>query len=286
MSTDKKTIKPIWIQLIMKTLLFSSALDSLKTEICSRIILIICIFYSICSRKVAKSQRVLKKESILAAWRLGEILPILKNLKVLRVHYINLIGLTAILFLGSNCTTLRPPAITFTQSQTAAERQMIGEGKELEKDGWIISSIRTSASGSDIWEKEILDKEISEGEMDEVTYTALKRLAYLAKDVRDFKKKDFIGEALDGQIKINPLVSESRFKKDFPENKNKIDELLKMVNESRKIVFDHKLQKLANSNLKEQELLKQKESLTLSYYQTVEDGEYFEAKRGKWSRKE
>lgn len=286
MSTDKKTIQPIWIQLKMKTLLFSSAFDGLITEICSRIILIICIFYSICSRKVAKSQMVLIKQISLVALRLCENLPILLNFKVLRVLYINFIGLTAILFLSSNCTTLRPPAITFTQSQTAAERQMIGEGKELEKDGWIISSIRTSASGSDIWEKEILDKEIPEGEMDEVIYTALKRLAYLAKDVRDFKKKDFVGESLDGQIKINPLLSESRFKKEFPENKNKIDELLKMVNESRQIIFEYKLQKLANSNLKEQELLKRKENLTLSYYQTVEDGEYFEVKRGKWGRKE
>ena len=58
-----------------------------------------------------------------------------------------LCGSVAILLLSSNCTTLRPQAITFTQSQTAAERQMIGEGKDLEKDGWIISSIRTSASG-------------------------------------------------------------------------------------------------------------------------------------------
>ncbi|HMV41082.1 MAG TPA: DUF1318 domain-containing protein [Leptospiraceae bacterium] len=187
-----------------------------------------------------------------------------------------------------NCTflSLRPPAITFTQSQTAAERQMIGEGKDLEKDGWIISSIRTSASGSDVWEKEILDKEIPEGELDEVTYTALKRLAYLSKDVRDFKKKDFIGEALDGQIKINPLLNESRFKKQFPESKKQIDELIQMVNESRRIVYESKLQKLNSMNLKEQELIKKKDALQLSYYQLVEDGEYYEAKRGKWGRKE
>ena len=190
------------------------------------------------------------------------------------------------IFAFYNCTTLRPPAITFTQSQTAAERQMIGEGKDLEKDGWIISSIRTSASGSDIWEKEILDKEIPEGELDEVSYTALKRLAYLAKDVRDFKKKDFIGEAQDGLIKINPLLNESRFKKEFPENKSKIEELLKLVNESRKIIYENKLQRLSNANLKEQELLKKKDTLLLTYYQTVEDGEYYEAKRGKWGRKE
>ena len=143
-----------------------------------------------------------------------------------------------------------------------------------------------ASSGSDIWEKEILDKEIPEGELDEATYTALKRIAYLSKDVRNFKKKDFIGEALDGQIKINPLVNESRFKKEFPENKSKIEELLKLVNESRKIIYENKLQRLSNANLKEQELLKKKDTLLLTYYQTVEDGEYYEAKRGKWGRKE
>jgi hypothetical protein len=192
----------------------------------------------------------------------------------------------AILLYNFNCTTLRPPAITFTQSQTAAERQMIGESKDLEKDGWIISSIRTSASGSDIWEKEILDKEIPDGEIDETTYIALKSLAYLAKDVRDFKKKDFIGEALDGQLKINPLLNESSYKKQFPDSKNKIDELLKLVNQSRKIIYENKLQRLTSANLKEQELLKRKDALLLVYYQTVEDGEYYEAKRGKWGRKE
>lgn len=185
-----------------------------------------------------------------------------------------------------NCTTLRPPAITFTQSQTAAERQMIGENKDLEQDGWIISSIRTSASGSDIWEKEVLDKEIQEGELDETTFTALKILAYLAKDVRDFKKKDFIGEALDGQVKINPLLNESRFKNQFTASKQKIEELLSMVNKSRNIVYEQRIKKLSSENLKEQELAKKKLAYLLTYYQEVEDGEYYEIKNGKWGRKD
>jgi hypothetical protein len=76
---------------------------------------------------------------------------------------------------------------------------MIGEGKDLEKDGWIISSIRTSASGSDIWEKEILDKEIPEGELDEATYTALKRIAYLSQRCKKFQKERFYRRSpLDG----------------------------------------------------------------------------------------
>ena len=67
--------------------------------------------------------------------------------------YISMYFLIVLFFV--NCfSTLKPPAITFTQSQTAAEKQMIGEDKELEKDGWLISSIKTSSHGSDEWKKE------------------------------------------------------------------------------------------------------------------------------------
>ena len=238
-----------------------------------------CVKIRICGHYVMKRGMTLLLLRLSSRNRITDSTDLLKTLCLCA-------SVVAILLLSSNCTTLRPPAITFTQSQTAAERQMIGEGKDLEKDGWIISSIRTSASGSDIWEKEILDKEIPEGELDETTYTALKRLAYLAKDLRDYKKKDFVGEALDGQVKINPLLNESRFKKQFPDNRQKIEDLLKMVNESRKVIYENKITKLSEQNLKEQELLKRKENYLLVYYQTVEDGEYYELKRGKWGRKE
>ena len=59
-----------------------------------------------------------------------------------------------------------------------------------------------------------------------------------------------------------------------------------MVNESRKVIYENKITKLSEQNLKEQELLKRKENYLLVYYQTVEDGEYYELKRGKWGRKE
>ena len=53
---------------------------------------------------------------------------------------------------------LKPPPITFTQSQTAAERQMIGENKEIESDGWLLSSIKTSAIGPLEWKKDKLEE--------------------------------------------------------------------------------------------------------------------------------
>ena len=101
-----------------------------------------------------------------------------------------------------------------------------------------------------------------------------------------YKKKDFIGEALDGQIKINPLVNESRYKKEFPQNKQKIDELIRMVNESRNVIYENKISKLSTEKLKEAELNKRKQNYLLVYYDTVEDGEYYEIKPNKWGRKD
>ena len=59
-----------------------------------------------------------------------------------------------------------------------------------------------------------------------------------------------------------------------------------MVNESRKIIYENKISRLAKENLKEQELLKRKQKYLLVYYDMVEDGEYFEVKSGKWGRKD
>ena len=53
------------------------------------------------------------------------------------MNKVSILALLISISLFTNCfLNLKPPPITFTQSQTAAEKQMIGEDKELEKDGW------------------------------------------------------------------------------------------------------------------------------------------------------
>ncbi|MCB1191268.1 MAG: DUF1318 domain-containing protein [Leptospiraceae bacterium] len=192
--------------------------------------------------------------------------------------------LTTVIFL--NFCTLKPPPITFTQSQTAAERQMIGEDKSLERDGWIISSIRTSASGSEIWDKEVLDEEIPEEEMDREIYNALRTISYFSGEIMDYKKKGYIGEGIDGFVKINPQVKSTRNYKKFTENKKRITDLISLVNQSRKEIFDKKISLLKDKKLKGKKLDKEILNVKQVYYNIVEDGEFYEIKKGKWGRKD
>lgn len=189
-----------------------------------------------------------------------------------------------ILFL-SFCT-LNPPPITFTQSPTAAERQMLGDGKDIERDGWILSSVRTSASGSEIWEKEVLDKELfAKASKDEV-FVKYRILAYLANEVRGYKKKDFIGESLSGKLAINPNWKESRYQEEFLQKQERIEKFIKTVNETREWLYNKKLELLYQKNLKPVELEKEKNRLRLVYYNQTEVGEYLEIKPNIWKKKE
>lgn len=189
------------------------------------------------------------------------------------------------LFFISYCT-LKPPPITFTQAQTAAERQMIGEDKSPERDGWIISSIRTSSSGSEIWDKEVLDDEIPDGELDPEIYTALRTIAYSSGEVRDYKKFGFVGESLNGLLRINPLVKTTINYKKFLEKQKRVKELVSLVNSSRTEVFNKRISLLKNQKLKPKKYQKEVLKIKRVYYDMVEDGEFYEMKKGKWGRKD
>lgn len=45
-----------------------------------------------------------------------------------------------------SCIAIALPPITLTPERTAAERQLIGEDRELEKNGWLIASARSTAA--------------------------------------------------------------------------------------------------------------------------------------------
>ncbi len=185
----------------------------------------------------------------------------------------------------SGCTfTL--PSLTMTLTPTSSQRQMVGESRELEKDGWVISSVRTSATGSSIWEKEVLDSEIPERELDDETYLSLRTLAYFSRELREYKKKGFVGEGQNGEAKVNPLMKETLYAKEFPKSKSRVEDFLKILNASRKTVYGKRLNLLSKEKLNEAEMNKKKSQLILAYFNLVEEGEYFESRIGKWSRKD
>ncbi|WCL50257.1 DUF1318 domain-containing protein [Leptospira sp. GIMC2001] len=189
-----------------------------------------------------------------------------------KLYFISIFLFISIIF--QNCSFKAPP-ITFTQTQTASERQMIGEDKDIEKDGWLISSIKSSSSGSDQWERDIsLDSKL-----DRDTQIQLKKLAYLSAELFEFKAKGFVGESFDGKVKRNPTLSAD------PNLDKRIRGLIDLVNDTRSKVVEASIiaEKKKNTQVIEEDFRK---SLLNDYYLSVEPGEYFESSNGRWERKE
>jgi len=176
-------------------------------------------------------------------------------------------------FLGC-FSLLKPPPITFTQSQTAAERQMIGENKEIESDGWLLSSIKTSAIGPLEWKKDKLEefKSLEQTEDFKVLY---KIILHTTPEIKKLKTLKYIGENLQGYLSIIEDKRDPSFDKIYSNqnDKKRIKELIALVNETRNKLFN---------------LIKDSKSkiTTKEYLKTVEFGEYYEEKKGVWILKE
>ncbi len=179
--------------------------------------------------------------------------------------------------------TLRIPSVTFTETPTAAERQMVGTDKNLEKDGWILSSVRTSASGSEIWEKEVLDDTFSDKNLSPEIMASLRRIAYLSAEIREYRKKGFVGETLDGKAAVNPRWKESRDASEFEKSKDRISDVLALMNESREVVYNKKIELLQSEKLSPPDFESRKRQILLRYHSMTEEGEYFESAKGKWT---
>jgi hypothetical protein len=182
--------------------------------------------------------------------------------------------------------TIRLPAITFTQSGTAAEKQMIGTDKEIEKDGWILSSVKTSALGSEIWKRENLNNEIYLPENDEEVVLQLKRIAYLAPEIKSYKNKSFVGESLDGKVKVNPILNLTKYSSEYPDVKSRIEEVIRLTNESRSFLYSKKSERIDLEFKDPKKANTEKNKILFIYYNLVEDGEYYEISKNKWVKKE
>lgn len=200
--------------------------------------------------------------------------------------YISMYFLIVLFFV--NCfSTLKPPAITFTQSQTAAEKQMIGEDKELEKDGWLISSIKTSSHGSDEWKKDTLLYNESEFK-DKDYYTLLSVIAYLAPEVKSYKSKGLVGEALNGLLQKPKITLDKNTSEEYSllEKKKRLEEVIKLVNDSRVRIYETRILAATKSTAnKEEDMAKLRQKIILSNYNNAEAGEYLEVTNGSWTKK-
>ncbi|AXR63012.1 hypothetical protein [Leptospira mayottensis] len=203
----------------------------------------------------------------------------------MKSRILNQKNLMFLFFLSNSFLTgcvIKSPSITFTQTQTSSEKQMIGEDRILERDGWLISSVKTSSAGSEVWKRDFSGDNYAGGDKD--ILMSLKVLAYLAPEVKTWKEEGVLAEGLDGKLRINPAAGIRNYlpKKEV---KSRIDSLITLVNEHRGKVTAFRFEPDSKTDAKEKsEHLKI--HLEQTWYRLVEKGEYYEKSPGKWVRKE
>jgi len=175
-------------------------------------------------------------------------------------------------FLQKCTISLKAPPITFTQTQTASEKQLVGEDREIEKDGWLISSIKSSSSGSELWKKDPIAGDSGNKNM----ILLHKKLLYYEPELRAYRIQGILGESYDGSIKFVP--SKSILNK---EELARVRELVSQINSTREEILEFLIRE--NPSLKIEEL---RNSQVQTRFRYLEYGEYFELEKNKWIRKE
>lgn len=194
-------------------------------------------------------------------------------------HLISKFFLFPAVFLLIGCSL--KAQFTFTESQSAAEKQLIGEEKEIEKDGWLLSSLKTSATGPEEW-KSVSDLEFSDKEKAKEYIELVKTAYYTAPEVRKLKLLHFAGESLSGKLQILDFTKKDDFNKEYPDEKarNKAKQIIELVNSARERLIQLKTEKLP-----EEERKKMEDSFRKEFIANSLPGEYCELKKSVWELK-
>lgn len=127
-----------------------------------------------------------------------------------------------------SCITVVPPTISLTGEKTVIERQIIGDYRELEKDAWSISSVKTTTGRS-----------ASQGQIsgDPEIVKAVKIRDYISDKVLAYKKEGAIGESATGYV----AYRETKKYESSPDLKNALMLVVEDENSARKTIFTRSL---------------------------------------------
>jgi hypothetical protein len=92
---------------------------------------------------------------------------------------------------GPSCISIVPPDVNLTGEKTVIESQIVGEYKELEKDAWTISSVKTTAGKKNISGRMSGDPEL---------FKYMKVREFHSDKIREYKSEGALGEGNTGFI--------------------------------------------------------------------------------------
>jgi hypothetical protein len=171
----------------------------------------------------------------------------------------------------SGCCTIAPPEINMTGEKTVIERQIVGDYRELEKDAWIISSVRTN----------VQKKKGEQKAVDEVFFKAMRAREEVSGKLRGYKDEGALGEGNDGYIK---LMSLPKYESD-----QKLKEMLTKTadaeNSARKTIFERTAVKSGIKAPKKSDIEPVGIRFADEQRALAKKNDWVQEKSGKWDRK-
>lgn len=210
------------------------------------------------------------------------------------LRYALQIGVSGVFFGISNCTILLPP-ITVTGTKTAAEKQIIGEQTELEKDVWMISSAKTT-SYVDV-KQDLKEKTLKQQVQEEnaSTYKGFAIMEAFGSELSELKKDGVVGEDKNGLlsnllgeegIDISQNIRDKYKAEQENESYRVLLETIKQINSARYYVVEgyiiNQRRIYPEFNPDKNELLKSQKN---KYQSSSEKGSYIQQDSGEWQRK-
>ena len=153
------------------------------------------------------------------------------------------------------------PPITLTPARTAAERQLIGEEKELVEDGWLVASSSALPAGN---------QELS-GYSPEIRHE-YRILEFYSDIVQRYRNLGVLGESYDGRVMRTPAAYQGNVS---AESLQKALIAAEQTNRSRRAIYAY----LARIQPREAE------AFLRSFYYRTRSGEWIRNPVGAWVRK-
>ena len=172
-----------------------------------------------------------------------------------------------------SCCLIKVPDITLTGEKTAIERQIIGDYKELEKDAWIVSSVKTSV------QKGEGSSGVSGGDMELLRAMKIRELH--EPKIRDYKDEGAIGETNNGLIVYKKT---SKYEKDKGLKKI-LSIVIEEENEARKTIFKRSLINSGVEKPTKEEISSFGEVIAEEQRAMAKKDDWIQEKSGRWTRK-
>ncbi len=167
-----------------------------------------------------------------------------------------------------SCCWIAPPDIHLTGQKTVIERQIVGDYREIEKDAWVVASVKTGiAPGTQVRDDEM--------------FKAFMAREKLAPEIRRMKDEGAIGEANTGYL---AYVGTPAYESDA-NRKKALHSIVTKENDARKTIFTRSLIKsgVANPTAEQVAALGKKFAEEQCAFAKVND--WIQEAGGRWVRK-